>query len=95
MNIYNVIKRPLLTEKGARAKENGENKYIFEVNKIATKSDIKHAIEKLFNVKVGKVSTMNLKGKARRVGVHSGRKSDWKKAYITLKEGQKIESLEV
>lgn len=94
MNIYDVIKKPLVTEKGTILKE--ENKYVFAVSKNATKNDIKNAIKKLFNVTVEDVNTVNMYGKTkidRRTGKF-GRKSDWKKAYVKIKKGQKIEALE-
>ena len=77
-----IIIRPIITENSLYAKEEG--KYTFEVSKKATKIDIKYAVEKLFDVKVVDVKTMNVKGKLRRRGVHTGRTSDWKKAIVTI-----------
>ena len=77
-----IIVRPIVTEKSNDGLQEG--KYTFEVNKKATKVEIAKAIEKLFNVKVLKVNTMTVKGKQKRVGVHVGRTSDWKKAIVTI-----------
>ena len=90
---YQIIIRPIITEKSMRLKEE-ENKYTFEVHPKATKKDIKDAIEKLFNVKVEKVNTINVKGKRKRVGRYWTKKKDWKKAIVKLKEGYKIEFFE-
>lgn len=89
MNIYDVIIRPVVTEKGLSKKES-EQTLCFEVNKNATKTDIKGAVEKLFKVKVADVRTANFEGKLRRRGRYSGYTQDWKKAYVKLKEGQKM-----
>ena len=77
-----IIVRPIITEKSNEALQEG--KYTFEVAKKATKIQIATAVEKLFNVKVLKVNTMNVNGKAKRVGVHQGKTSDWKKAIVTI-----------
>ena len=77
-----VIIRPLMTEKTYAAV--AEGKYTFEVAVDSTKVEIKNAVEKLFEVKVLKVNTMTVKGKEKRVGVHQGRTSDWKKAIVTI-----------
>ena len=77
-----IIVRPIITEKSNEALQEG--KYTFEVAKKATKIQIATAVEKLFNVKVLKVNTMNVSGKAKRVGVHQGKTSDWKKAIVTI-----------
>ena len=77
-----IIVRPVVTEKSNDGLQEG--KYTFEVNKKATKVEIAKAVEKLFNVKVLKVNTMTVKGKQKRVGVHVGRTSDWKKAIVTI-----------
>ncbi len=92
MSIYNVIKGPCLTEKGDLLQENF-GKAVIRVDSKANKVEIKEAIEKIFNVKVATVRTSKVRGKLKRVGRHIGRTSDWKKAYITLKEG-KINFLE-
>ena len=77
-----VIVRPVVTEKSNDELQQG--KYTFEVNRKATKVDIAKAVEKLFEVKVLKVNTMTVKGKEKRVGVHVGKTSDWKKAVVTI-----------
>ena len=77
-----IIVRPVVTEKSNDGLQEG--KYTFEVNKKATKVEIAKAVEKLFNVKVLKVNTMTVKGKQKRVGVHVGKTSDWKKAIVTI-----------
>ncbi len=77
-----IIIRPIITEKSSVAISEG--KYTFEVNKKATKVDIRNAVEKLFEVKVKEVTTMNMKGKPKRQGVHVGKTSDWKKAVVTI-----------
>ena len=92
-NLYDVLVGPLLTEKGAAMKEN-ENKVLFRVSRQANKIEIKKAVEEIFKVKVDFVSTINCKGKKKRMGKYEGRRSDWKKAIITLKEGEKLEIIE-
>ena len=87
---YKIIKSPVISEKGTLLQER-ENKYIFEVNPKANKIEIKHAIEELFNVQVKKVNTMNVRGKKKRVRREEGMTSSWKKAFVTLLPGQKIE----
>ena len=77
-----IILAPVVTEKSSADMQEG--KYTFKVAKKATKVDIKNAVEKLFEVKVLKVNTMTVKGKEKRVGVHQGRTSDWKKAIVTI-----------
>jgi len=91
--VYNVLKRPLLTEKGTDQKE-ALNKYFFEIDRSANKIQVKKAVEKIFSVKVDAVHTMNVKGKATRVGRSFGKRADWKKAVVTLKAGEKIEIIE-
>lgn len=92
-NLYSVIKRPLFTEKGANLKET-ENKVLVEVDKNASKIDIKRAIEGIFKVKVEKVATINERGKIRTYGRSKGRRPDVKKAIITLKKGEKLDFIE-
>ena len=77
-----IILAPVVTEKSSADMQEG--KYTFKVAKKATKIDVKNAVEKLFEVKVLKVNTMTVKGKEKRVGVHQGRTSDWKKAIVTI-----------
>ena len=87
-NLYNVIIAPCLTEKSNLLQE-VHKKVVFKVNPAANKIEIKKAVEALFNVKVQSVETTKVHGKKRRVGLKSvGRASDWKKAYITLSEGE-------
>jgi len=92
--MYDIIKRPLMTEKSTSIGEK-QNAYVFEVSRDADKIEIKTAIEKLFDVKVEKINTMVTHGKLKRVGgKHLGRRSKWKKAIVTLKEGHKIQLVE-
>ena len=77
-----IILAPVVTERSSMDMQEG--KYTFKVAKKATKIDIKNAVEKLFEVKVLSVNTMTVKGKEKRVGVHQGRTSDWKKAIVTI-----------
>ncbi len=92
MNEYQIIIRPLITEKNTVLME--LNKYSFEVDRLATKPQIKHAVETIFDVSVVKVHTMNVRGKRRRRGRDFGYTSDWKKAIVTLAEGDHIELFE-
>lgn len=87
-DLYQVIVGPVMTEKSSVINES-EGKVVFKVARDANKIEIKQAVEKLFDVKVGNVRTVNVQGKKRRMGAKSvGRTTDWKKAYITLTEGQ-------
>ena len=87
--IYQVIKRPVITEKGLTLKEN-DRTLCFEVHEDASKQQIREAVEQLFKVKVQAVRTMTVPGKMRRRGKYSGYRPDWKKAYVTLREGEKM-----
>jgi large subunit ribosomal protein L23 len=89
MNIYEVIRRPLVTEKGV-TKKDAERTLCFQVHPEATKTDIRGAVEKLFKVKVSEVRTANFDGKLRRRGRTSGYAANWKKAYVKLEAGQKM-----
>jgi large subunit ribosomal protein L23 len=89
MTLYQVIKRPLVTEKGVEKKDN-ERTLCFEVSAEANKTQVKAAVEKLFKVKVAEVRTATFEGKMRRRGRFSGYRSDWKKAYVKLKAGEKV-----
>jgi len=89
MNIYEVIRRPLVTEKGVEKKD-AERTLCFEVAVNANKTQVKSAVEKLFKVKVEEVRTANFEGKLRRRGRFAGYRPDWKKAYVRLKEGEKV-----
>jgi len=88
-----VIIRPLLTEKNAVLKE-VRNKVVFEVAPDANKIEIKKAVEEAFKVSVQSVNVLNIRGKIKRVGRNMGRRRDWKKAVVTLKEGSTIEFFE-
>ncbi len=88
---YDIIIRPILTEKTHRMMNEG--KYVFEVNPLANKGQIKEAVEKIFNVKVKKVNTMMMKPKPKRRGIFQGRTRKWKKAIVTLEEGYVIKEL--
>jgi large subunit ribosomal protein L23 len=89
MNVYDVIRRPLITEKG-HAKREAENTLCFEVHLEANKIEIKQAVETVFRVKVAAVRTSIYEGKQRRRGRFTGYASDWKKAYVRLQAGQKM-----
>jgi large subunit ribosomal protein L23 len=88
-----VIIRPLLTEKNASLKET-RNKVVFEVAPDANKIEIKNAVEEAFKVSVQAVNVLNVRGKLKRLGRNMGRRRDWKKAIVTLKEGSSIEFFE-
>ncbi len=90
MDIYAVIKRPVITEKSTIVREE-TNSYVFEVDKRATKIEIQGAVEKIFKVKVVDVRTMNMLGKKKRHGRIIGRRNNWKKAIVTLAPGNAIE----
>jgi large subunit ribosomal protein L23 len=93
MNIYSVIKKPLITEK-TTIKKDDNNVISFVVDTDANKIEIRDAVKKLFNVEVDSVKTVNVAGKVKRVGKHSGKRSNWKKAYVTLKEGSNVDFFE-
>ena len=88
--ISEVLVAPVLSEKSVAVKD-AQNRYTFKVRSGANKVDIKKAVESLFKVKVEKVRTMIFMGKVHRVGRYEGRRSDWKKAVVTVKAGQKID----
>ena len=90
---HQIIKKPLITEKSTRQKEEG-NQIAFVVDPKAGKIQIRQAVEKLFKVKVLSVRTLNVTGKKKRLGRFLGRKSDWKKAIVKLREGDRIEFFE-
>jgi large subunit ribosomal protein L23 len=92
-DITKIIKRPIVTEKGTALRQE-HNQVLFAVDKNANKIEIKQAIETLFNVHVEEVRTMNLNGKQKRFGQHGYMRSDWKKAVVTLKDGESIEFYE-
>ncbi len=90
---YQVILRPLLSEKGTRLKEEA-NQYLFRVARTANKVEIKQAIEQLFRVTVLQVRSVRMQGKVKRLGRFQGRQPNWKKAIVTLKAGESIELYE-
>jgi large subunit ribosomal protein L23 len=87
---HQVILRPLVTEKGMH-RSTRNNAYSFEISRLATKDDVRRAVEELFDVKVVKVATQNRKGKLRRTKFRMGRTSDWKKAIVTLDDEHRID----
>jgi large subunit ribosomal protein L23 len=89
MTIHKVLRRPLVTEMGVEKKDN-ERTLCFEVAADANKTQVKQAVQKLFKVKVAEVRTANMEGKLRRRGKFAGYRSDWKKAYVKLKAGEKV-----
>lgn len=90
---YDILKKPLLTEKSLIERDT-HNRYGFVVAKDASKGEIKTAVEKIFNVTVTKVNTIACEGKTHRMGRFAGKRPDYKKAFVTLKEGDKIEVVE-
>jgi large subunit ribosomal protein L23 len=93
-DIYSIIRRPIISEKSISLKED-LNQVTFEVQREANKIEIRHAIENLFDAKVLSVNTMVVRGKAKRIGRFSGRRPNWKKAIVTLAEGETIEALDL
>jgi len=93
MNHYDVLIRPLLTEKITAIREI-KNSVAFAVDRRATRIDIRRAVEKVFSVKVDSVNVANVKGKQKRQGRYLGKRADWRKAFVTLKKGEKIELYE-
>ena len=87
--LYDVIRRPIITEKGLGVKET-QHTVVFEVAAAATKTEIKEAVQQIFKVKVDGVRTANFVGKMRRRGQNEGYRRDWKKAYVKLAEGEKM-----
>lgn len=92
-NLYNIIKKPCLTEKGMTLQEMN-NQVVFKVDPAANKLEIKQAVEAVFNVTVEDVRTCNVKGKKKRMGKYMGKRSSWKKAIVNLAEGSTIDFLE-
>lgn len=88
--LYNIIRAPRVSEKTARLQE-VSNQYVFEVATDATKADIKVAVEKLFEVKVEAVNVVNVKGKNKSFRQRAGSRGSWRKAYVTLADGQSID----
>jgi large subunit ribosomal protein L23 len=86
---HEILRRPLITEKSTYLKDN-QRTMTFRVARDANKKEIKEAVERIFRVKVEGVRTASFHGKVRRQGRFSGRRPDWKKAYVTLKQGEKM-----
>ncbi len=89
MNTMDVIRGPLITEKATLLKEDGRT-LCFKVARAATKSEIRRAVEQLFSVKVTSVRTISMRGKMKRYGRFEGKRPDWKKAFVTLRKGEKM-----
>jgi large subunit ribosomal protein L23 len=89
MNSTQIIRRPLVTEKSTILRESGVNILTFEVDVKANKIQVKSAVEELFKVKVEEVRLFNVRGKVKRMGRYAGKRRDWRKAYVRLKEGEK------
>ena len=89
MNANQIIRRPLVTEKSTILRDAGQNVIAFEVDPNANKIEVKNAVEQLFKVKVEEVRLFNVKGKVKRMGRYAGKRRDWRKAYVRLKQGEK------
>ena len=90
VNVFEVLRAPRVSEKTARLQE-VSNQYVFEIAKTATKADVKAAVEQIFSVNVKAVNVVNVKGKTKSFKFRQGRRGDWRKAYVTLAEGQSID----
>jgi len=90
MNANQIIRRPLVTEKSTMMRDEGTSIIAFEVDPKANKIQVKDAVEQLFKVKVDDVRLFNVRGKVKRMGRYSGKRRDWRKAYVRLKEGEKV-----
>ncbi len=88
--LANILLAPIVSEKSTNAAENS-NQFVFKVQKVATKMEIKKAVELMFDVEVDAVQVLNVKGKVKRFGRTLGKRSDWKKAYVKLKAGHDID----
>ena len=88
--IFQILRLPHISEKAAILGDTA-NQAVFKVASDANKGEIKQAVEQLFNVKVAAVRTVNMKGKSKRMGLRRGRRSDWKKAYVSLEQGHEID----
>jgi large subunit ribosomal protein L23 len=93
VNTFDVIKKPIVTEKSSLAQQQ-HNQYCFRVDMHATKCEVRDAVERIFKVTVRDVRTAKVPGKYKRVGKSTGKTSSWKKAIVTIKEGDRIEFLE-
>ena len=89
MKANEIIRRPLVTEKSTILRDAGQNVIAFEVDPKANKVEVKAAVESLFKVKVEEVRLFNVRGKVKRMGRYAGKRRDWRKAYVRLKEGEK------
>lgn len=89
MNANQIIRRPLVTEKSTMLRDKGNEVIAFEVDVKANKIQVKNAVEQLFKVKVEEVRLFNVRGKVKRMGRYAGKRRDWRKAYVRLKEGEK------
>lgn len=89
MNANQIIRRPLVTEKSTMLRDKGNEVIAFEVDVKANKIQVKDAVEQLFKVKVEEVRLFNVRGKVKRMGRYAGKRRDWRKAYVRLKEGEK------
>lgn len=87
---YEVLIKPLITEKSTELATRSQPQYVFAVHPTANKVEIRHAVEAAFEVQVVKVNTMRMLGKQRRIRIQQGRRPNWKKAIVTIKEGQQI-----
>jgi large subunit ribosomal protein L23 len=94
MNLFQIIKKPLITEKTSLGKDEN-NMVAFVVDRAATKIEIKQAVEKFFKTQVKDVNTVTVAGKRKRFGKREGKRSNWKKAYVTLKAGSSVDFFEV
>ena len=90
--LMTILQQPHVSEKSTLLAE-GQNQIVFQVHKSADKREIKRAVELMFEVEVENVTTLNVKGKTKRTGMHMGKRKDWKKAYVTLKDGHDIDFL--
>jgi large subunit ribosomal protein L23 len=88
--VFRILTAPHISEKAAIVGD-ASNQHVFKVARDARKDEIKAAVEELFNVKVAKVRTVNVKGKSKRHGARNGKRSDWKKAYVSLEQGHEID----
>lgn len=93
INHHSIIRRPVITERASALQEK-QGKYVFEVLTSANKIDIRRAVESMFDVDVVKVNTSNMHGKLKRLGRFQGRRSNWKKAVVTLAQGHNIDFFE-
>lgn len=89
MNVYDIIQGPLITEKSTDLKED-KRTLCFKVAREATKTEVRNAVERLLGVKVASVRTAVVRGKVKRYGRFEGKRPDWKKAFVTLREGEKM-----